>query len=253
MYRLIVDDRPQKEMACRKEAALEMKRTVLGGIAMRKLILLVLCLLVSVFALAGCSNPSEPYEEKTYTPDAQIREVHLDVRDREIEVTSSPDGQIHIQYSENSKEYYEITVSDENVLTMTSASDKAWTDYVGGKASAEDRKILLQIPDARLENLTLSTTNENVSLSALSVKGNLVVASNGGDIAFDRLNVGTLLSLTGKNGNIEGTVIGSYDDFAIQTEIKKGDSNLPDEKTDGTKTLYVSTNNGDVHIEFLKE
>ena len=175
------------------------------------------------------------------------------MRDREIEVALSSDEQAHIQYSENSKEYYEIAVSDENVLTMTSASDKEWTDYIGGKASAEARKILLQIPDTLLENLTLSTTNENISLPALSVNGNVVISSNGGDIAFEHLNVGASLSLTVKNGNIDGTVIGSYDDFAIQTEIKKGDSNLPDNKTDGTKTLNVSSNNGDINIEFVKE
>lgn len=220
---------------------------------MRKIVLSVLCLLVSVFTLAGCSNNSEPFEEKTYTPDTQISEINLDVRDREIEVALSSDEQVYIQYSENSKEYYEIAVSDENVLTMTSASDKEWTDYIGGKASAEARKILLQIPDTLLENLTLSTTNENISLPALSVNGNVVISSNGGDIAFEHLNVGTSLSLTVKNGNIDGTVIGSYDDFAIQTEIKKGDSNLPDNKTDGTKTLNVSSNNGDVNIEFVKE
>ena len=211
---------------------------------MRKIVLSVLCLLVSVFTLAGCSNNSEPFEEKTYTPDTQISEINLDVRDREIEVALSSDEQAHIQYSENSKEYYEIAVSDENVLTMTSASDKEWTDYIGGKASAEARKILLQIPD---------TTNENISLPALSVNGNVVISSNGGDIAFEHLNVGASLSLTVKNGNIDGTVIGSYDDFAIQTEIKKGDSNLPDNKTDGTKTLNVSSNNGDINIEFVKE
>ena len=220
---------------------------------MRKIVLSVLCLLVSVFTLAGCSNNSEPFEEKTYTPDTQISEINLDVRDREIEVALSSDEQVYIQYSENSKEYYEIAVSDENVLTMTSASDKEWTDYIGGKASAEPRKILLQIPDTLLENLTLSTTNENISLPALSVNGNVVISSNGGDIAFEHLNVGASLSLTVKNGNIDGTVIGSYDDFAIQTEIKKGDSNLPDNKTDGTKTLNVSSNNGDINIEFVKE
>ena len=175
------------------------------------------------------------------------------MRDREIEVALSSDEQVYIQYSENSKEYYEIAVSDENVLTMTSASDKEWTDYIGGKASAEARKILLQIPDTLLENLTLSTTNENISLPALSVNGNVVISSNGGDIAFEHLNVGASLSLTVKNGNIDGTVIGSYDDFAIQTEIKKGDSNLPDNKTDGTKTLNVSSNNGDINIEFVKD
>ena len=213
----------------------------------------ILKILVSVFTLAGCSNNSEPFEEKTYTPDTQISEINLDVRDREIEVALSSDEQVYIQYSENSKEYYEIAVSDENVLTMTSASDKEWTDYIGGKASAEARKILLQIPDTLLENLTLSTTNENISLPALSVNGNVVISSNGGDIAFEHLNVGASLSLTVKNGNIDGTVIGSYDDFAIQTEIKKGDSNLPDNKTDGTKTLNVSSNNGDINIEFVKE
>ena len=220
---------------------------------MRKIILSVLCLLMSGVILTGCSSSSEPFEEKTYTPDTQIREINLDVRDREIEVALSEDEQIHIQYSENSKEYYEIAVSDESVLTMTSASDKGLTDYIGGKASAENRKILLQVPDALLENLTLSTTNENISLPALSVNGNIVITSNGGDIAFEHLNVGTSLSLTAKNGNIEGTVIGSYDDFAIQTEIKKGDCNLPDNKTDGTKTLNVSSNNGDVDIEFVSE
>ena len=73
---------------------------------MRKIILSVLCLLASVFTLAGCSNNSEPFEEKTYTPDTQISEINLDVRDREIEVALSSDEQVHIQYSENSKEYY---------------------------------------------------------------------------------------------------------------------------------------------------
>ena len=220
---------------------------------MRKIILSVLCLLVSVFTLAGCSNNSEPFEEKTYTPDTQISEINLDVRDREIEVALSEDEQIHIQYSENSKEYYEIAVSDENVLTMTSTSDKEWTDYIDGKASAENRKILLQIPDALLENLTLSTTNEDVSLPVLAVTGSIDISTNGGNITFESLDVGNTLTLTAKNGDISGTVVGSYADFVIQSEIKKGDSNLPDNKDSGDKTLKVSGNNGDVNIEFAAQ
>ena len=81
----------------------------------------------------------------------------------------SEDDQIHISYFENSQETYDITVSDEQVLTMTSASNKDWTDYIGGKPSAENRKILLQIPDALLDTLTLSTTNEDISLPALAI------------------------------------------------------------------------------------
>ena len=218
---------------------------------MKKKIAFTLCLALSIFVLAGCSGESELFEEKSYTPDMQVRKINLDVRDREIEVSLSEDEQIHIQYSENSKEYYKIAVSDENVLTMTSTSDKEWTDYIGAKPSAEARKISLQIPDTLLENLTLSTTNEDVSLPVLAVTGSIDISTNGGNITFESLDVGNTLTLTAKNGDISGTVIGSYDDFAIQSEIKKGDSNLPDNKDSGDKTLKVSSNNGDVNIEFV--
>lgn len=219
---------------------------------MKKIIAFTLCLALSSFALAGCSGESEPFEEKSYTPDVQVSGINLDVRDREIEVSLSEDEQIHIQYSENDKEYYDISVSDENVLTMVNASNKEWTDYIGGKPSAEDRKIVLQVPDTLLDNLTLSTTNEDVSLPALTVTGNITISCNSGNIAFESLSVGNALSLTVKNGDISGKVIGSYDDFAIQTEIKKGDSNLPGNKEDGEKSLNVSCNNGDVDIEFVR-
>ena len=220
---------------------------------MKKIILLALCLALGGFVLAGCSTSSEPFEEKSYTSDTQINEINLDVRDREIEVSLSQDEQVHILYFENSKEYYDISVSDEHVLTMTSENDKEWTDYIGGKPSAENRKISLQIPDALLENLTLSTTNEDITLSALAVTGSIDISSNGGNITFESFDVGNALSLTVKNGDIVGTVIGSYDDFAIQSEIKKGESNLPGNKDSGEKTLNVSSNNGDVNIELINE
>ena len=220
---------------------------------MKKIISLVLCLVLGCFLLAGCSNGSEPFEEKSYTPDTEVNEINLDVEDREIQVSLSQDEQVHIQYSENSKEYYEISVSDDQVLTMTSASNKEWTDYIGFKPAAKDRKISLQIPDAQLENLTLSTTNEDITLPALTVTGSISLSSNGGNITFENLEVGSALTLNAKNGDISGAIAGSYDDFAIQSEIKKGESNLPDNKDSGEKTLNVSCNNGDVNIEFINE
>ena len=219
---------------------------------MKKIIAVALCLVLSSFVLVGCSNDSEPFEEKSYTSDTQIQEINLEVQDREIEVSLSQDQQVHIQYSENSKEYYDISVSEENVLTMTSASNKEWTDYIGTKPSAEDRKISLQIPNALLENLTLSTTNEDITLPALAVTGSISVSSNGGNITFGNLEVGSALTLDVKNGNISGAVVGGYDDFSIHCESKKGENNLPDSKEEREKTLTVSSNNGDVNIEFVK-
>ena len=220
---------------------------------MKKIIALALCFVMSSFALAGCSGESEPFKKKNFTPDTQVNGINLDVRDREIEVVLSKDEQVHIQYSENSKEYYEISVSDGNLLTMVNASNKEWTDYIGGKPSAEDRKIVLQVPTALLDTVILSKTNEDVFLPVLAVTGSIDVSTNGGNITFENLDVGNTLTLTVKNGDISGTVAGSYDDFAIQSEIKKGDSNLPNNKESGKKMLNVTSNNGDINIEFLNK
>ena len=219
---------------------------------MKKIISLALCIVLGSFVLTGCSDKSEPFKTTSYTPDIQIKEINLDVRDREIEVSLSDDEQVHIWYSKNSKEYYDISISDEKVLTMTSASDKEWTDYIGVKSSVEDRRISLQIPDALLENLTVSTTNEDITISELAISGSISLSSNNGNITFGNLDVGNALSLTVKNGDISGTVIGDYDDFAIQSEAKKGKSNLPNNKDSGTKTLNVSCNNGDISIDFKR-
>ena len=211
----------------------------------------MLCLVLDSFVLAGCSGNNEPFVQKAYTADiTQIDEINIDVRDRQIEVSISEDNQIHIVYFENSKETYDITVSNESVLTMTSVINKDWTDYIGGKPSAENRKILLQIPNTLLENLTLSTTNEDITISALAVAGSISISANNGNITFENLDVGNALYLTVKNGNISGTVIGGYDDFAIRSEIKKGESNLPGNKDSGEKALNVSCNNGDISIDF---
>ncbi len=170
-----------------------------------------------------------------------------------IEVSLSEDEQVHIDYSENGKEYYDISVSNENVLTMTSEENKEWTDYIGGKPSVGERKILLQVPNVLLENLTLSTTNEDITLLALSVNGSVSISANGGNIMFGNLEVENSLTLTVKNGDIFGALVGNYEDFSIQTAIKKCESNLPGNKDGGEKMLNVSCNNGNINIEFVKE
>ena len=220
---------------------------------MKKIMIPILCVVLGGFAMTGCSNDSEPFIQKEYTADGtQIKEIQIEVQDQKITVSPSEDDQIYIDYSENNKEYYDISVSDDQVLTVTAESNKTWTDFIGLKPSEEDREIYLRVPDALLDTLNISTTNEDIALSELSVEGKISLASNGGNITFERADVGKEIDLTAKNGDISGTVSGSYDDFAIFTEIKKGESNLPGNKDSGEKTLKVSCNNGDISIGFQK-
>lgn len=219
---------------------------------MKRIAALLICLAAGVACLTGCTKNNEAFTQKSYTAESEnISEVFVDVRDRQIEVTLSSDHQIHIDYFESSKEYYDISVSDGQTLTMTAQSDKEWTDYIGGKSDMDTRKISLQLPDDILTTLKVSTTNGNISLPALTVIDGLSLSAHGGNIVFDKLDVGKSIYLDAKNGDISGTIMGSYEDYTISCNVKKGESNLPSGKENGTKTLAVSNNNGDIDIEFV--
>lgn len=83
---------------------------------------------------------------------------------------------------------------------MVNANNKEWTDYIGGKPSTKDRKIVLQMPTTLLDTVTLSTTNEDISLPVLAVTGSIDISTNDGNITFESLDVGNTLTLTVKMG-----------------------------------------------------
>ncbi len=205
-------------------------------------------------SLTACSNGGDAFEAKSYTPEgAEVTGIDIQVADREIRVVPSDDGQFHIDYAESAEEFYDISVSDDGILTMVSDSDKEWTDYIGVSGYDGADQITVRVPDVALSTLSLSTTQEDISLSALGVTDRLVLTNNGGDISFEGVGAAESIEVENKNGAIEGTIAGSYDDYAIDCTIKKGDSNLPDEKDGGTKTLTVANNNGNIDVEFTGE
>lgn len=217
---------------------------------MKKTILFFILLMLGITVLTGCDDKGESFKREVYTVDSElIKKIEINVQDRLIEVSSSDDNQIHIDYSQNSKEYYNISVSDAH-LVMTADNSKEWTDYIGVKPSEENRIISLRIPDKLLDTLILSTTNEDIKLGELSAVGNISVSVSGGNISFEKLDADDSITLISKNGNISGLIIGSYGDFDITCETKKGKSNLPSDKQGGSKILKVSNNNGDTDIEF---
>lgn len=208
----------------------------------------MLLLTLTLALLTGCAKEEVPLTARTYEVEALA--VTLDARDREIQVSLSEDALVHIDYYDSEKEFFEIT-NDGGRLTMTAKTDKEGKDYIGKNAPKEKRVIALRLPASALETLTLSTTNEEIRLPALEV-GTLTLTANNGNITFDTLNVGKALSLDVKNGDITGTVLGGYDDFDITCTVKKGDSNLPQRKEGGEKTLTVNANNGDVNVTLEK-
>ena len=207
---------------------------------------LLCALLLSL--LSGCA--AETFTEEHYAADpAQISQIQLDLRDRQVEVIASTDGQIHLRYSQSDSEFYRIAEKD-GVLTMTSESNRKWYQYFGWKTNETHRIVVLELPPEALGSLAISTTNEDIRVSTLSVSDGISLSANGGNIAFDGLRAEDAISLAVKNGDIQGTILGSYEEYSITCAIKKGESNLASNPNDTGKPLTISANNGDVDIQF---
>ena len=220
---------------------------------MKKLLSLLCVAIVglTLFAFTGCSN-DDTFTAKSYTSGENVIEsVSIDISDRQIDIGVSDDEQVHIEYFDGEKEYFDIIVSEHNALSVKLEFNKEWTDFIGSKAAAEYRKITVKLPTT-VTMLSVNTTNERIKVEQLTIADSITITNNGGNIEFNKITVGNALSLNTKNGNITGSLIGGWDDFSIKCTIKKGNSNLPAEKNGGEKSLNTNCNNGDINIEFVK-
>ncbi|EQF24865.1 hypothetical protein QEW_2287 [Clostridioides difficile CD160] len=218
----------------------------------KKLFSILSILIVLSSILAGCSSTDTTYKEKQYSM-LDIDNITVDIKDRKVEIFPSSDRQIHISYYESVKEYYMIDLSEKNRLSIKYITNKDWNDYIGGKTSMENRTIKIWIPNESLENLNLKTSNGDVEISQLSFLSSVDIKVSNGNIELEELDVGNTIKLETKNGNIGGTLIGSYNDFFISNYIKKGKSNLPNDKHNGSKKLTTYTNNGNILLDFIND
>ena len=198
-------------------------------------------------AMSGCTS-DEVFTAQTYVGEGEVRSVSIDVSDRAVELAPSEDGKLRIEYYESDKTSYSISLSEEGVLSVTLDLDQSWTDFVGVQPSAEYRTIRVCLPQ-ELTDVSVSTTNEAISATGTISAQNVSLTVNGGDLSFEKISAGSSVTLNAKNGNITGTIVGSWDDYAITCNVKKGETSLPESKTGGSKTLAVDCNNGDVEVE----
>lgn len=235
---------------------------------MGKRIFITICALMAmVLAFAPCALGAEEFKAMEYAAEAaSVKSVSVDVRDRRIEVVTSGDGMVRVSGMESAKEYYDIALSEDGALTVALRNERDWRDYFGWGSDISMRTLRLELPAVVAEQLNaneqsagivgmldIATTGEDVALSGVSLAKGARVSVNGGSIVLDGINVGEELTLAVKNGNLTGTIVGSWDEFDITCEYKKGDCNLPERKEGGAKRLNVVANNGDVQLEFVKD
>lgn len=200
-------------------------------------------------SLSGCAS-DEDFTAKRYAAEGEVISLSVELSDRAVKLMPSEDGKLRIDYYESEKTSYDISLSEEGVLSVTLDLDQSWTDFVGVQPAAEYRTVCVYLPQ-ELTDVSVSMTNEAISATGTIAAQNVSMSVNGGDLSFGKIAAGSSVTLNAKNGNITGTILGSWDDYAIACNVKKGKSSLPENKTGGSKTLSVDCNNGDVAVEIV--
>lgn len=211
-----------------------------------KKILTLLITATSSLSLASCAQ--EDFFEKVATfQNETIKNITIDVTNRALNITKSDKTYIEIFYYESKSNKLTYEVNENSLMVSLNTPNNIF----GTQAELTYRTISIVIPADLSTSLSLKTSNENCRLEDLSFNS-LSIENNNGDINFKNISTISDATFINKDGNIIGNIIGSWDDYAIETSIKKGESNLPELKEEGSKKLKVDNNNGNIQIEISK-
>ncbi|MGO0985297.1 DUF4097 family beta strand repeat-containing protein [Clostridioides difficile] len=215
---------------------------------MRKIVKILLILCICSLAY-GCSKQSENIKVKEFSiPSAEINTIEIVLKDIPVNFVISETDTISLSYSQSEKNYFDINEKN-GTLSIRSKTEKEFLDYIGFSDNSA-QSLTIEIPAVIQSDFNLKTSNSDIVLPEIDMKGNVNIDLNNGDILFDKIMFEKDTILFAKNGNIKGKINNKYEEFKIVSEAHKGESNLPDSKKNGNKLLNVSTNNGDVEIEF---
>lgn len=204
---------------------------------------LKISLVGAAMALASCTPPSFQLA-RTEIATAEISQINIEVNDLAIKVAPSQDEHIALVYYESETHKLTKALAD-GVLRL--GVDNSADSFFGLQADLEYRTLSIFIPAESELSLSVITSNEDIEVADLRFV-NLNLENNNGDIAFRNIPTSQNATFINKNGDITGNIIGSYDDYAIESEAKKGETNLPSSKNEGSKRLRAYNNNGDIDI-----
>lgn len=216
-----------------------MKKTLLS------IIILIFCSL-PIF-LSSCSQVT--YEEKTYSVTNPYNSIEIDTHNTKVEIVNSKDNLTTINYVDSNIDNYDISVFD-NKLSIILKQHSDINNYFGVKDSSK-RVLKLSLPNTiDINDLNIVTTNKEISYSLDNNVNNASINNTSGKILVDEINIINSFTLFCKDDDITANIIGKYEDYKIDIEQKKGESNLAS-KDYGDKTLKITSNNGNIDIKFI--
>ena len=132
----------------------------------------------------------------------------------------------------------------ENDMGDTDVSSGSFTE---GQITARTGSV--GVADSAFTALTVENDMGDVTLVSTQVSGAASCTVNMGNIDLDAF-ASPDITLTADSGNVEGTLTGRQEDYQITVDTDLGDSTLKDQLGDGPNILQVTTNMGDIDLQF---
>ena len=132
----------------------------------------------------------------------------------------------------------------ENDMGDTDVSSGSFTE---GQITARTGSV--GVADSDFTALTVENDMGDVTLVSTQVSGAASCTVNMGNIDLDAF-ASPDITLTADSGNVEGTLTGRQEDYQITVDTDLGDSNLKDQLGGGPNLLQVTTNMGDIDLQF---
>ncbi len=212
-------------------------------VSMAILLMLPLILISAAGALLGWvfhrrggfrgKEPAGVAVSKTFDPD--LSAVDFDDINTELEVSASPDGQIHLYYRESAAKKYTVSVTG-GVLRIKGESRRSVkpvgvfslclpAQFCGNLQIKADNGIVTGGAPGRLGEVAVTLDNGKIGLTGITAAGSLATQLDNGKICLQTIDCGGDITVRGRNGKVE----------------------LCQVRTDGS--LTVSLDNGKINVE----
>jgi hypothetical protein len=186
---------------------------------------------------------AKAFEEKNYSvASSGISNINLRGANAKLNATKSNDDQIHLTYFENDKEHYDISVSQSGELSIIGRNDYQWYDYLRFNLNSSE-SIDIAIPDNSKCNLSLRTSNGNMTVNSLSVDGNISSETSNGSIDTNDINITGSFDAKTTNGAITENNISSKEFSANSSNGKINLTNVT-----SLESITGTTSNGEIGI-----
>jgi hypothetical protein len=190
---------------------------------------------------------------KIFIPDSYSG--YLDVRTRNGKITlfDISAKEMRLVSSNGSVNIEKCNVANDLIASTSNASINIEGVNVVGRGNLKTSNGKIDVFSINAVELIAQTSNSSINVEKLEIMNTLTLVTSNGKIRFQEINVKSDIRMETSNSSIIGKINSSIKEYKIRSTTSNGSNNLPQSLDLGIKKLDISTSNGSINVEFLKD